>query len=212
MNSGTYTAGSTIGLVPNAPVIGKEFDHWEVSEGEISIDRPESFYATATVGSSDATITAIYKDGPAESENAISGIDEGAEYLKGSTLTFTASGAGMDNETPNPGDYRYRPTGYQISSVTGNWNASPYTTSMAINALGDYTLMVTFAKDIYDGGTWNADGTTAVKPLTFHVVSTLAVDTGDDTPLLPLGASSLISLIGIICLGMVLRKTRRALR
>ena len=58
----------------------------------------------------------------------------------------------------DPGDYRYRPTGYQIGTVTGNWNNAPCTTSMAINAVGQYTLTVNYAKDVFDGKTWNPDG------------------------------------------------------
>ena len=88
----------------------------------------------------------MYKNGPDPASNTISGLQNDMEYLKSSTLTFNAVGAGMDNTNPNPGDYRYRPTGYQIGSVTGSWTQAPYQTSMAINAVGDYTLTVTSAK------------------------------------------------------------------
>ena len=115
----------------------------------------------------------------------------------------------MDNTNPNPGDYRYRPAGYQIGSVGGSWTASPYTTSMAINAVGEYTLTVSYAKDIYDGSSWNADGTSVTKSVTFHVVNALSVQTGDSSSLIPLAIAGGAALAVIIILVIVLMRRRR---
>ena len=206
---GSYTMGTSVDISPNFPASGKEFDSWEVTGGKITFDDSEEYYATVTMKASDATVKATYKDGPNPADNKITGLENNAEYLRSTTLSFTAAGAGMDNTDPNPGDYRYRPTGYQIGGVSGSWNSSPYTTSMAINAVGDYTLTVTYAKDVFDGNTWNADGTTVTKSITFHVVNALSVQTGDSSPLIPLAIAGGCALAAIIALVVVLRKRRK---
>ena len=207
--SGTYTIGQKVSLQADYPAAGKEFDKWTVTSGKIELGDKSSYYSTATVKASDATITAVYKNGPDPANNAISGLQNDMEYLKSSTLTFNAVGAGMDNTNPNPGDYRYRPTGYQIGSVTGSWTQAPYQTSMAINAVGDYTLTVTYAKDVYDGNTWKADGTTDQKSITIHVVNTLSVKTGDTSPIIPLAIVAAAALAAIILLVVIRKKNRK---
>ena len=207
--SGTYMIGQKVSLQADYPAAGKEFDKWTVTSGKIELGDKSSYYSTATVKASDATITAVYKNGPDPANNTISGLQNDMEYLKSSTLTFNAVGAGMDNTNPNPGDYRYRPTGYQIGSVTGSWTQAPYQTSMAINAVGDYTLTVTYAKDVYDGNTWKADGTTDQKSITIHVVNTLSVKTGDTSPIIPLAIVAAAALAAIILLVVIRKKNRR---
>ncbi|MGO5291423.1 InlB B-repeat-containing protein [Porcincola sp. LCP21S3_C12] len=207
--SGTYTIGQKVSLQADYPAAGKEFDKWTVTSGKIELGDKSSFYSTATVKASDATITAVYKNGPDPANNTISGLQNDMEYLKSSTLTFNAVGVGMDNTNPNPGDYRYRPTGYQIGSVTGSWTEAPYQTSMAINAVGDYTLTVTYAKDVYDGNTWKADGTTDQKSITIHVVNTLSVKTGDTSPIIPLAIVAAAALAAIILLVVIRKKNRK---
>lgn len=207
--SGTYTIGQKVSLQADYPAAGKEFDKWTVTSGKIELGDKSSYYSTATVKASDATITAVYKNGPDPASNTISGLQNDMEYLKSSTLTFNAVGAGMDNTNPNPGDYRYRPTGYQIGSVTGSWTQAPYQTSMAINAVGDYTLTVTYAKDVYDGNTWKTDGTTDQKSITIHVVNTLSVKTGDTSPIIPLAIVAAAALAAIILLVVIRKKNRK---
>jgi hypothetical protein len=155
------------------------------------------------------TVKAVYKDGPSTDNNLILDLVAGGEYYVGSTIKFTASGAGMDNDGVNPGDYRYRPTGYQIGNVTGSWQGSPYTTSMAIKAVGEYTLKVTFAKEVYDGENWTADGTTDTKSVTFYVVNDTSVATGDDTPIATIAAIAGGALLVFLILLVVLIRRRR---
>ena len=140
--SGSYNSGEWVDISADYPENGKEFDSWTVKKGDVIIDDPSDYYAGFTMPASDATVKATYHNGPDPNSNAITGLENDKQYLKGTTLSFTAVGAGMDKEGRNPGDYRYKPTGYQISGVTGSWSSSPYTTSMAINAAGDYTLTV----------------------------------------------------------------------
>ena len=154
------------------------------------------------------TQKATYKDGPSPDYNEIQGISSGGEYLKGTRISFTAVGNGMSNSNPNPGDYRYRPSGYQIGSVSGNWNNAPYTTSMSINSVGQYTLSVTYTKDIFDGNNWVATGTTDTKSVSFYVVNALSVQTGDNSPIIPLVIAALAALAVIIILVVVRRRRR----
>jgi len=204
--SGTYGGHDSVSITANYPSAGKEFDNWSVVSGGATLANAASFYGTLTLNGANAEVTANYKDGPSADSNAITGIDNEGEYLKGTTLSFTAVGAGMDNTAPNPGDYRYRPTGYQISTVSGSWTAAPYSTSMAINAAGDYTLTVTYAKDVYDGSNWVADGTTTTKSLNFHVVNNLSVQTGDTSPIIPLAGTAGGALALIIVLLLLRRR------
>lgn len=206
--SGSYTVGETVNLTANYPSSGKIFAGWSVTSGNASVAAADRYYSTITMPAENITVKATYKDGPSPDYNEIQNIVSGGEYLRGSTITFTAVGNGMSNTNPNPGDYRYRPVGYQIGSVNGSWSNSPYTTSMAINAVGQYTLTVNFTKDVFDGNSWTSDGSSVSKSVTFHVVNALSVQTGDSSPILPLVIVAVAALAVIIIL-IVLKRRRR---
>ena len=205
--SGSYVKGDKISLTANYPASGKVFDTWKVTSDNASVSAPDRYYSSITMPAADVIVEATYKDGPSPDYNEIQNILPGGEYLKGHTISFTAVGNGMANTNPNPGDYRYRPTGYQIGNTTGNWNNAPYTTSLEINTVGQYTLTVTYNKDIFDGSNWVADGTTVTKSVTFNVVNELSVKTGDNSPILALVITATIALVVIIAL--ILLKNRR---
>ena len=208
--SGSYKYGAAVDITANYPETGKEFDCWVVQSGGAVLDDSSSYYGSLSMPASDASVKATYVNGPDPANNSITGLENGKEYLKGSTLTFTAAGAGMDKAGKNPGDYRYKPSGYQIGGVNGSWSSSPYTTSMAINAAGDYTLTVTYAKEVYDGSNWYTDGTTVTKSVTFHIVTAMSVNTGDSTPLglfIAAGAAALAVIIALIVI-LIRRKNR----
>lgn len=195
--------GQMVTVSSDYPVNGKEFDQWRSVDGNVSFADASRWKTTFVMPASDVTVQAVYKDGPSADNNQILDLVAGGEYVTNSTIRFTASGAGMNNSNPNPGDYRYRPTGYQIGNVTGSWQSSPYTTSMAIKATGEYTLRVTFARDVFNGSNWAPDGTTDTKSVTFRVVTpAAAVATGDDTPILIMsvitGASCLLFLLLLV--------------
>jgi hypothetical protein len=194
----------------NYPETGKEFDYWEAVSGNVNFDDEDLWKTSFTMPASDVTVKAVYKDGPSADDNQILDLVAGGEYYTGSTIKFTASGAGMDNEGTNPGDYRYRPTGYQIGNVTGSWQSAPYTTSMAIKAVGEYTLKVNFAREVYDGESWNADGTTDTKTVTFRVVNDTSVATGDDTPVMTIAlVAGAALLVFLILLAVLIRRRKR---
>ena len=206
--SGSYTVGETVNLTANYPSSGKVFAGWSVTSGNASVAAADRYYSSITMPAENVTLKATYKDGPSPDYNEIQNIVSGGEYLRGSTITFTAVGNGMSNTNPNPGDYRYRPIGYQIGSVNGSWNNSPYTTSMAINAVGQYTLTVNFTKDVFDGNSWTSDGSVVSKSVTFHVVNALSVQTGDSSPIIPLIIAAVVALAVIIIL-IIVKKRRR---
>ncbi len=195
-DNATYQMGQEVTIYSNYPSSGREFDQWQAVSGKISFADSSRWKTTFTMPASDVTVSAAYKDGPSPNNNQILDLVAGGEYITNNTIKFTAAGAGMDNSNPNPGDYRYRPTGYQIGNVTGSWQSSPYTTTMSIKARGDYTLKVNYAKDVFDGTNWNPDGTTDTRSVTFRVLTPAeAVKTGDETPI-----AMMVILAGASCL------------
>ena len=206
----SYYQGDEVTIYSNYPSSGREFDKWVVIDGKASFADASRWKTTFTMPAKDVTVSATYKDGPSPESNQVLDLVAGGEYITDSTIRFTAAGAGMDNTNPNPGDYRYRPTGYQIGNVTGSWQEAPYTTTMSIKARGDYTLKVNYSKEVFDGSNWVADGTTDTRSVTFRVLTPAeAVKTGDETPIALMatlaGASCLMFLA---LLGVVLRRRR----
>mgnify|MGYP004447163741 FL=1 len=206
--SGEYKKQDTVDLAANYPASGKEFDKWVVTSENAEVSAPDRYYTKITMPAADVSVKATYKDGPQPSSCYISDIGEGAEYLKGETISFTAYGAGMDNTNPNPGDYRFRPAVYQVGSASGSWSSAPYTTKMAINATGEYNLTVTYNKDIFDGQNWVSDGTTTTQTIRFFVVNNHSVSTGDSSPILLLACVAGGALLLIIIL-IILKAKRR---
>jgi hypothetical protein len=208
-SSSSYYMDDEPVITANYPDSGMEFDYWTAVSGNVDFDNEDLYKTSFSMPASDVTVKAVYKDGPSTNDNQILELVEGGEYYTGSTIKFTASGAGMDQDGVNPGDYRYRPTGYQIGNVTGSWQSSPYTTSMAIKAVGEYTLKVTFAKEVFDGENWTADGTTDTKSVTFKVVNNTSVATGDETPIATIAAIAGGALLVFLILLVVLIRRRR---
>ncbi len=206
--SGTYGNGQSIALQADYPSPGQVFDSWIVESGEAQIDNAASSRTVGYAKSSDLVLKASYKSGPSSDDCTVTGIEEGAEYLKGTTLSFTANGAGLDNTSPNAGDYRYVPSGFSISTASGSWSSAPYTKSLAINAAGDYALNVQFSRQVYNGSVWNADGGSITKTVNFKVVNALSADTGDSSPILPLICIAVGALAAIAALVFILTRRR----
>ena len=208
-----YHAGDKVTVKSNYPASGREFSQWTTTSGKVSFADASRWKTSFTMPASNVVVEATYKDGPSTDNNTILDLVAGGEYYTGDTIKFTASGAGMDNSNPNPGDYRYRPSGYQISNVTGTWSASPYTTSMAINATGEYTLKVVYNRDTYNGESWVSDGVSDTKSVTFRVVTKAAgVATGDDTPVqmvIAIAAISCVLFVLLLAMFIVRRKKRK---
>ena len=80
---------------------------------------------------------------------------------------------------------------------------------MAISAVGDYTLNVTFTKEVYKGSNWVSDGTTDVRSVSFHVVNVLSVATGNNIPIGLMIGIAAASLAAIIIITFVLVRKKR---
>ena len=205
----SYHAGDQVTIKSNYPASGREFSKWESVSGNVSFADGSRWKTTFTMPAGNVSVRATYKDGPSTNDNTIQDLVAGGQYYTGETLKFTASGAGMSNSNPNPGDYRYRPSGYQIGNVTGTLQ-SPYSVSMAINATGEYTLKVTYNKDVYDGNSWVSDGTADTKTVTFKVITKAAgVQTGDETPIATVIALAVVSCAVFIILLVVFIRRRK---
>ena len=132
--------------------------------------------------------------------NKITGIDANGVYTTQTKISFTAVGAGMDNNSPKKGDTRYVPQSWTVIN-TNVWNAAPYTASFGLAQSGDYTLKVAFAQQQYDGSSWKATGTMDTRQVSFSIAKAKvtapgtnltpaanrksSVKTGDNTPILP---------------------------
>lgn len=133
--------------------------------------------------------------------NTITGIDYNGVYTTQSKISFTAVGAGMDNTSPRKGDTRYEPKSWTVLNNTLGWDAAPYTASFGLAKSGDYTLIVNFEQQKYDGNSWQPTNTTDTRQVSFSITKanvtapgadltpaiskTGAVKTGDSTQILP---------------------------
>lgn len=140
-------------------------------------------------------------------DNKITGITPNGQYTTKSNISFTAVGAGMDNDSPRKGDVRYLPLNWKVIN-TNTWTGSPYAASFGMGRSGDYSLTVVFNRQKYDGSNWVNTGEQDTKKVSFSVVqaadSTVtptpgpnqksAVQTGDDTPIVPLVIALIVAI------------------
>lgn len=153
-------------------------------------------------------------------DNKITGIDSNAGYTTESKISFTAVGAGMDNENPGTGDTRYVPLNWTIVNTNG-WQQAPYTATFRMSRSGTYTLSVAFNEQKYDGEKWVNTGASDTKSVTFKVSdpvgqtvtptpgaqSKQAVKTGDDTNVIPFVIALVVAVICVA--GVVIYRKRR---
>lgn len=135
------------------------------------------------------------------SSNTITGISSDGAYTTETKITFTAVGAGMDIESPIKGDVRYQPLNWEVLEAR-SWDGAPYSATFRMGKSGSYTLTVTYNQQKFDGSNWVNTGTQDTKQVNFNVSAapnqTLtpaadksnanqrnAVQTGDNTPILP---------------------------
>ena len=135
------------------------------------------------------------------SSNTITGISSDGAYTTETKITFTAVGAGMDIESPINGDVRYQPLNWEVLE-TRSWDGAPYSATFRMGKSGSYTLTVTYNQQKFDGSNWVNTGAQDTKQVNFTVSAapnqTLtpaadksnanqrnAVQTGDNTPILP---------------------------
>ncbi len=151
--------------------------------------------------------------------NQISGITSGSIFTLGSKITFTAVGAGMQNQSPNKGDVRYVPTKWNVVEDR-SWTSAPYSATFRIGQEGSYKLKVTFSKQKFDGNSWVNTGDTDVKSVDFVVKSGTntptptpggrhAVETGDNTTILPYIVVLIFALAVIAGVIVYLRKRKK---
>lgn len=112
-------------------------------------------------------------------DNKITGISSDG-YTTQSKITFTAVGAGMDNESPGKGDVRYVPYNWKVIN-TNSWSSAPYTAAFGITKAGTYTLTVTFDRQKYNGSEWENTGEQDTKQVNFSITQAQTV-TATPTP------------------------------
>ena len=112
--------------------------------------------------------------------NKITGISADG-YTTQSKITFTAVGAGMDNESPGKGDVRYVPDHWTVIN-TNSWSQAPYTATFGITKEGTYNLTVVFNAQQYDGKSWKNTGKQDTKQVSFTISQPKVVITATPTP------------------------------
>lgn len=141
---GTYAEGRRVTITANAPASGKVFDKWTGSIAYVA--NVTSATTTVTMPGSNITVTAAYKDAPAETYQLIVNSGSGsASYAKGDKVTITAN-------TPASGMIFDKWTG-DTSYVSSIYNATTTVTMPAGNidltatykavSVTTYTLTVT---------------------------------------------------------------------
>ena len=106
-------------------------------------------------------------------DNKITGISSEG-YTTQSKITFTAVGAGMDNESPGKGDVRYVPYNWKVIN-TNSWSSAPYTAAFGITKAGTYTLTVVFDRQMYNGKEWENTGEQDTKQVNFNITQAQTV-------------------------------------
>ena len=112
-------------------------------------------------------------------DNKITGISSEG-YTTQSKITFTAVGAGMDNESPGKGDVRYVPYNWKVIN-TNSLSSAPYTAAFGITKAGTYTLTVVFDRQMYNGKEWENTGEQDTKQVNFNITQAQIV-TATPTP------------------------------
>lgn len=148
------------------------------------------------------------------SDNKITGITVEDKYTPQAKISFTAVGAGMDNDSPRKGDTRYIPLNWTVIN-TNTWQSAPYTATFGMAQSGEYTLTVVFNQQQYDGTSWANTGSQDTKKVVFNVAKNsnisgtptpvpnkanqkAAVQTGDDTNILPFVIALVLALVCVV--------------
>lgn len=105
------------------------------------------------------------------SANTILGITENATYRRGSVITFTATGYGMDNTQPADNDIRFVPVSYSVNSsskfTSGNYTQAISTSNFSV---GTNTLSVLYNQQVYSAVEgWKDTGITDTKSIVFRI-------------------------------------------
>lgn len=101
-------------------------------------------------------------------DNKITGIEANGVYTTQSRISFTAVGAGMDNNSPKNGDIRYVPLNWTVIN-TNAWDKAPYTACFGLSKSGDYTLKVVFQQQKYNGKSWSNTEKQDTKQVAFSI-------------------------------------------
>lgn len=155
-------------------------------------------------------------------DNKITGIEVNGVYTTQSKISFTAVGAGMDNNSPKKGDIRYVPLNWTVIN-TNAWSKAPYTACFGLSKSGDYTLKVVFQQQQYSGENWKNTESQDTKQVAFSISKAKvtapgtnltpsanqkkSVKTNDPTVIIPF-AIILIIAAGAVC-GVIYYKKKK---
>lgn len=127
--------------------------------------------ASDVVGASDAVRVTVGVAVPAKADAAKNGfaVSGGLTHAVNADFTITAVGDRQDATGLVVGDTRFVPEAASANPTVPFADAAPYTATMRIAQAGTYTLSVTFAEQVWDGGSWTASGTIDEKTATLTI-------------------------------------------
>ncbi len=80
---------------------------------------------------------------------AITGIEENEHFEAGESVAFGATGYKLSVASPESDEYRWVPASWSVSTASGTWSGSPYTSSFTLPTDGSYTLTVNYTCESY---------------------------------------------------------------
>lgn len=165
------------------PALGHKFTSYKINKEATETESGEMIRICSVCEKEVITTIPALKD----IDNKISGAN-GAEFQKtyeaGNVLTFLAEGMGMVNDNPQAGDIRYIPVSWKLTGMDkeNEWENAPYTAELELKEAGEYALMITFAREIYETEKgWTADGLTITKTQEFQVTQKKQTETEGET-------------------------------
>lgn len=150
--------------------------------------------------------------------NKITGLS--STYSTGTNITFKAEGDQMSNSKPITGDVRYKPVSWNCGNGSGTFDGDSNSKTIQFTTAGDYTLKVTFERQVYKDGKWVKKGDSDTKTVSLKITGKtvtgtngkVAAATGDNSPIMILAIVLILSAVvfaGMMVLNAKRRKSRK---
>lgn len=156
---------------------------------------------------------------PDPAGNGVAELPANSRVVLGDTVFFTAQGMGMDNLSPLSGDRRYRPDRWQVNPSGDFSTGVRQSFSTDGMEVGEHTLRVVFAEEIYRDGVWQPTGEEYIEEVPFVLEAVAAngqteqtdqsAQTGQADGATPAASLALSALVLAVVLALVGRTKRR---
>ena len=188
-NPTTAAAGATVTITANAPAEGKVFDKWTTETTDVTFTDESALSTTFTMPASEVTVTATYKDAPAQTYavTVTSGTANPTTAAAGATVTITANdpaeGKVFDKWTTETTGVTF--TDESASSTTFTMPASAVTITATYKDAPTYSVTIaestsgTVTASKTSGILQNETITLTVTPDSGYKLNTIGAKTGE---------------------------------